>query len=200
MTKNKKKVQSEKVNVNKVTDYELTKSHNFFEIQDFFANIKEVNVEHASLNVDEKLIADKYYAMFKKDKSLFNEVLMKKEHETNEAFELRKQKASDFHKTLTLDMQKLNKINVMKNTFRNVVFSLAKEKASHALLTCYVYKYYKSTNDRSREKRQDKEKNTFAYAFKRSTKQLQDLLKEEDALINMFNAKLQASEYYSKCK
>ena len=131
----------------------------------------------------------------------YAEKIVKKENESETEYQAKVAKKKDFFATLLLDMNKLRKIDVMKSNFRNIVLTLAKDKASHALMTCYVFKYYLNTNDRSNTRQSDKQANCFAYAFHRSTKQLADLLKQDADLIKLLDNKvLTASQYYNIVK
>lgn len=107
--------------------------------------------------------------------------------------------SKEVDKVITVNMSKLNCIDVMRLSFVDVVRKLVKLDCNFTLISRYVYNFYNKTNDRSKSKREDKHDNLVAYAQQRAAKQLRDVLKEAFA-VKKFNKIMSVSEYKKEVK
>lgn len=98
-------------------------------------------------------------------------------------------------KVVTVDMSKLQLIDVSKLSFVNVVRSCVRRDMCFELMTRYVRKYYEVHSDRSRSQKSNKAANLTAYAREnRTAKQLRDVLKEAE-FVTKFHASITVSQY-----
>jgi hypothetical protein len=125
---------------------------------------------------------------------------------------------------VSVDMSRLQQIDVMRLAFIDVVKSLVRRNIKFTLMSRYVYDFYTKTNDRSKSQKlnkytckhdkcnKDASKKfdisclscenciiSMSYAIERTEKQLRDVLKLTE-FTNKFNKILTVTEYKSQVK
>ena len=103
--------------------------------------------------------------------------------------------SKEIDQVVTVDMSKLQLIDVSKLSFVNTVRSCVRRDMCFELMTRYVRKYYEVHSDRSRSQKSNKAANLTAYSRdNRTAKQLRDVLKEQE-FVTKFHASITVSQY-----